>query len=96
MRTTIHIIAAVAEHEAKMISERTKVALAAAKARGTKLGGVHKNHKPFTPETGALGPKAIAARAKSRAADIASIISELGERGPTSLPAARPGSPSSR
>ena len=84
-RLTIHIMAAVAEHEAKMISERTKVALAAAKARGTKLGGVHKNHKPFTRETGTLGPKAMAARAKSRAADIAPIISELQTSGNTTL-----------
>jgi len=47
-RFMLHVMAAVAEHEAKAISERTKAALAAYKARGGKLGAELKQCRNLT------------------------------------------------
>jgi DNA invertase Pin-like site-specific DNA recombinase len=82
-RLTVHILAAVAEHEAKMISERTKAALAAAKARGVRLGG--DRGARLTAEARQAGCKAVTARANARAADLAPIIRELEAIGARSL-----------
>lgn len=74
-RLTLHILAAVAEDEARRISERTKAALAAAKARGVKLGG----YRGYVPPAGhlALGTPARQSRAKARAAELMPVIEEL-------------------
>jgi DNA invertase Pin-like site-specific DNA recombinase len=84
-RLTIHIMAAVAEYEAKAISERTKVALAAAKRRGVRLGGLRNHHKPLAAKARAMGSQVVAARARGRAFDLAPLLAELQSMGITTL-----------
>ena len=82
-RLTIHILAAVAEDEAKRISERTKAALAAAKARGVKLGG-HRG-VVLSETVREAGRATRTTKAEARAGDLAPIITELQANGVTSL-----------
>ena len=63
-RLTLHVLAAVAEEEARLVSVRTKAALAAAKARGTKLGGVRDGQHALTFEDRQKG-QAKAAKVRS-------------------------------
>jgi DNA invertase Pin-like site-specific DNA recombinase len=73
-RLTVQILAAVAEEEGRSISERTKNALAQAKARGTKLG---------------TNGKVLAAKnreeAEKRAQGLAQVVSDIKASGHTSI-----------
>jgi DNA invertase Pin-like site-specific DNA recombinase len=66
-RLTLHILAAVAEHEREMIADRTKAALQAAKARGIRLGRNAAER---------LAP-AYRAAAVERARELAPLLAEL-------------------
>jgi DNA invertase Pin-like site-specific DNA recombinase len=78
-------MAAVAELEAGFISDRTKRALAAAKARGKRLGG--NRGVVLTRAARKAGREVQSARADARAADLAPVLQELREAGITSLAA---------
>jgi DNA invertase Pin-like site-specific DNA recombinase len=82
-RFMLQQMASVAELEAGLISARTKAALAASKARGTRLGG----NRGTVPDADAraAGLAARRDRARKRALDIQPVINDLRAAGVTSL-----------
>lgn len=79
----VGIMAVVAQAERKMISQRTKAALQAAKARGQVLGGYRGSM--ITEEARKASRASAQAKAKARAADLMPVIDEIRECGVTSL-----------
>lgn len=76
-------MAAVAELEAGLISQRTRAALAAAKARGVRLG--NPNPVPATPAMAAAARQARRRQAAARRADVLAVVCQVQAEGAGSL-----------
>jgi DNA invertase Pin-like site-specific DNA recombinase len=82
-RFTIHILAAVAEYEARLISERTKAAFAAAKVRGRTFGNPNPATHRFSAAARKAQVRAMRESAKARALNYLPLLCKLRDSGET-------------
>jgi len=81
---TIHLFAAIAQHERKLISDRTKSAMAAAKRRGQTFGNPN-GARCLRGVGNDAAIKALAQKADTHAEEILPIIEDIRSSGATSL-----------
>ena len=81
--TVVGILAVIAQHERQAISDRTRAALAAAKARGVRLG--NPRLRPGTRAGAQVAMLAAQATAKARAEELRDVVGDAREHGCTTL-----------
>ncbi len=84
-RMMLQLMSVIAEYEAKLISDRTRAALAQAAKRGVQVGGYANNCATIAGKGNKASAEVRSAAAQQRAKDLAPVMAELRSAGAVSL-----------